>query len=524
MRNINNIIRNTAFCIFAAMLSVSCLLEKEGESVEMQGVMVQMSVSAPGMTKVSYEDPTAAEKVINTLRVYAFYGDRLAGYAFRQATSLGEPFYMDLELPAAGIHNVDFYLIANEKQMAYENDVVSLSENMTRSRLEDLKFTGLVNGGAIPMYCKSLDVAINVDAVTDVPNTVDGHEGHFMLADPITFILERSLAKLSVYAAKIEGAAGSPEILSVDLLAKGTRQYSYLFEQTDAVLDAVHARANNRQMLSSKVVVGKSVVKGTAAADNPENYTTVVDGAYLPEVREGLAYDDPGYRWNTFSGAAEDEARAAVLYIRYSMGENHTILPAYVYLPCIERNHHIKVCILINAEGQIMINYTVADWDWDSDKMLDWFFDYPTHTYLWHSIPQDEDDFHKKPGMSATMSASAPFKGYFQMTYPDTDKWTPTLEGLHAMHCEVKAFNERTGDQVFDSAAPAPLSVSDDWIRIEVHPRPGYMDSGDVVNLAITYTPSGMTESEYLLINGSHPDYFWNNSNSENYVTITMVN
>jgi hypothetical protein len=50
------------------------------------------------------------------------------------------------------------------------------------------------------------------------------------------------------------------------------------------------------------------------------------------------------------------------------------------------------------------------------------------------------------------------------------------------------------------------------------------MDPNDQVNLAITYTLSGMTETEYLLINGSHPEFFWENSTSENYITITMVN
>ena len=524
MHTFNNIIRNTALCILAAMLSVSCLLEKEGPSVRMQGVMIEMNVSVPGMTKAIYEDPTAVEKEINTLRVYAFYGDRPAGYASRAATALGEPFYMDLELPATGIHDVDFYLIANEGEMALENDVVQLSENMTKSQLEAVRFTGLAHRAALPMYCKSLGVAINVDAVTAVPNTVDGHEGHFMLADPVTFTLERSLAKLSVYAAKVEGAASSPEILSVDLLAKGTREYSYLFEQSADVLDAVLSRANNRQLLSSKMKVEKSVVKGSAAAEDPANYTAVVDGIYMPEVMEGLQYDDPAYRWNTFTGAAGDEDRAAVLFIRYSMGEGQDILPAYVYLPCVQRNHHMKICILINAEGQIIINYTVADWDWDEDKMNNWFFDYPTHTNVWHKIPENEEDLHTHPASAATMSASTPFKGYFQMTGPASDVWTPTLEGLNASSCGIRVFNERTGDKAFDSSSPAPIGVSDDWYRIEVYPKSGYMNPGDKVNFAITYTPGGLTESEYLLINGSSGDYFWPESTSENYITITMVN
>ena len=190
----------------------------------------------------------------------------------------------------------------------------------------------------------------------------------------------------------------------------------------------------------------------------------------------------------------------------------------------MERNHHIKVCLLINPEGQLIANYEVADWDWDESKMTDWFFDYPTHTYLWHFPPANEGDFLTKPGKAATMSESTPFEGYFQMTYPESDKWIPTLEGLHSSDADINVYNVRTNEKVFSSKSPTPLPVSEDWFRIEVVPQAGHMAIGEFVNLAITYTPGGLSESEYLLINGSYPDFFWNGSTSENYVTITMVN
>lgn len=520
MRTINNIIKNTALCFLAAMLSVSCLLEKDGPSAEMQGVMIQVNVTAGGMTKAETEDPTSAEKIINSLRVYAFYGERLAGYAKRQTTALGEPFYMDLELPATGIHNVDFYLIANEAEMAFENGLVQLSDNMTKAQLEAVKFTGLVDRKALPMYCRKLSEPINVEAISSTANTEAGHEGHFILANPVTFTLERSLAKLSVYAAKIDGVSSNPQIRGINLLAQGTREYSYLFPQTDATLDAVPHRANNRIILSSAVEVTKSVVKGSAEANDASNYTEITSGQYLPEVREGAAYDDPSYTWNTFVGHPADAPRAAVLHIEYALGAGQDLKNAYVYLPRVERNHHIKICILINAEGQIIINYVVADWDWDEDKMQNWFFDYPTHTYVWHEIPQNNDDLHEVPATKATMSETQPFVGYFQMTHPVSDQWMPTLEGLNASKCDIKVYN------IADLSTPLtpPFAASEDWYKIEVHPRASHMYPGEKVNLAITYTPGGLTESEYLLINGSYSDYFWPESASENYITITMVN
>ena len=127
MRRSTDIIRNTALFFLAVMLQVSCLMEKEGPSAGRQNVMIEVSVSVgEEITKADPEDATAEEKVVNRLRVYAFYGDRLAGYAERGSTALGDPFYMDLELPESGVHGVDFYVIANEDEMAYENGTVQL--------------------------------------------------------------------------------------------------------------------------------------------------------------------------------------------------------------------------------------------------------------------------------------------------------------------------------------------------------------------------------------------------------------
>ena len=527
MYKVNNIIMNTVFFILAATLIAGCQLEKDGPSVERESVMIEMNVTADQMTRAILEEdaenPTDVESVINSLRVYAFYGNALAGYTERQATDLGQSFYMDLSLPAEGSHSVEFYLIANEAEMALENNALNLSKNMTKSQLEALKFTGLMKRTSLPMYCKQ-EENVNVDNVTENVSPEAGHEGHFILTQKVTFNLSRSLAKLSVYAAKVQGSSSNPQILGVELLAAGTREYSYLFPQSDEVLDAVNSRSNNRVLLSSPVTVVNSLAKGSLAAQDPVNYSVVLNNVYLPEVSAGA---DPksdsfasDYKWNVSSG----DPREAVLHVEYALGENKDRLDGYIYLPRVYRNQHVKVCILINSEGQIILNYVVDDWDWDKDKMQNWFFDYPTHSYVWPEIPLMDQDHHSKPAGAATMSETKPFVGYFQMTYPTSDKWTPTLEGLNASNCTIKVYNVTTGDLVFTTDSPNPLDVSEDWFRIEVSPNTGKLDAGDVVNLAITYTPGGLTENEYLLINGSHLDYFWPGSSNENYVTITMVN
>lgn len=513
MQNITNIFKKTALAIIAAVISTGCISEKY-EVSGLQNVMVQINVSTDvEMTKAT-EAPTADEMKINTLRIYAFRGDKLCGHYY-QGTSYSVPVLMDMELPD-GVSDVDFYLIANEAEMAFENGLVSIDKNTTRKQLDEVKFTALVHKTALPMYCKRTET-INASDFSAAPDTPAGHKGHLLLNQNVEFVLTRSLAKLSVYAAKVSGLTFQPQILKVDLLSKGTREYSYLFPQTETVLDAVPHRANDRMLLTDPVTISKEMERGSSSAGDPSNYDVVVSGSYLPEVSSGYQVNDPSYKWNVSSG----EDSEAVLYVEYALGEGMEIQRRYVYLPRVERNDHIKVCILINAEGQLMIEYTVADWDMEDDNMSNWFFDYPTHSYVRHDIPKTAQQLEQGPASAAIMSEAVPFTGYFQMTYPDNDTWKPTLIGLQASNCSIRVYMEE--QLVFTSDSPASLPVSDQWYRIEVSPN-GNVQIGEKVNLAITYTPSGLEEMEYLLINGSHNHYFWPGSEDENFVTITMVN
>lgn len=510
MQKVNNIATRVLFCLLAAAISVSCLIEKADPSAERQNVMIELRVSEMNSVRAV---PTETEETINSLHVYAFYGSTLAGYIERKATGLDEPFYMDLDLPESGIHNVDFYLIANAEEMAYENTSVSLSRSMTKAQLEDISFTGLVSGNALPMYCVKTE-AVNVDALSDLINDEAGHEGHLVLKQTVRFSLERSLAKMSVFAAKVAGTSGTPQILSVDLLAEGTRYCSYLFPQDNDVLDAVPSMANNRTLLRTLTLVTEEVTKGTAAAGDPSNYGIVLSDVYLPEVTYGSS------SWNVSSGSE----RAAVLHVEYNLGEGQPYRHAYVYLPPIRRNTHYKVCILIDSEGQIIINYVVADWE--DHEMPDLSFDYPTHSYLRESVPAAEEEMSAKPSSAATMSETEPFTGYFQMTYPENDEWTPTLLGLNGAQCEVKVFEYPGTIEI--PQTEWPIAASDKWYRITVSPKVGYMTAGEEVQLALTYNADGFDTIEYLLINGSHQEYYWpysgQTSQDANYVIITMVN
>lgn len=509
MRKVYNILFNTALCFILAVASVSCQLEKDGPSADRQSVMIELSVSAPEMTKAA---PTDMEKVISSLRVYAFYGERLAGYAARKATVPGEPFYMDLELPESGTHAVKFYLVANEAEMSYENKTITLSENMTMAQLEDIRFSALTTGSSLPMYCIQTE-NVNVDAVSETANTEEGHEGHFILTQKVKFELTRPLAKVSVYAAKAAGASTDPQILGIKLLAPGTREFNYLFPKTDEVLNVIPSRENDEVFLASTVAVTSEITKGSAEMEDPDNYTSVIEDKYLYEVTYGSD------SWNASSGNAAE----AVLHLEYNLGEGQPLKNAYVYLPEVERNRHIKVCIFINAEGQIIINYVVADWE--DNPMQEISFDYPTHSYLRESVPMDGNDS-SVPSQPARMSESSPFVGYFQMSYPENDSWTPTLLGLNASECTVRVYDYTGQVEVYRDEWP--ISASDDWYMIKVTPNDGHMSVGDEVKLAISYRAAGFETIEYMMINGTDQSFYWPYAGADqqdtDYVIITMVN
>lgn len=509
MQAMNRIYQYIALTVITATMLSSCQKEADEWVIDTQNtVTVALSVEAGELTRAL---PDNMEKAINSLRIYAFYGSKRVGHIYSEATVTGTPFYMDLELPESGTHDVDFYLIANEAEMASENGTVVLTESMTEAQLAEIRFTGITKGEALPMYDVKTE-GINVDLLSSAANTNDGHEGHAMLNQTINFTLERPIAKLSVYAAKAEGASTNPLISKVELQAEGTRQYNFLFEKDRETLNTIPSRRNNRALLNTTVEISRGVESGSDAAKEVDNYNEVVTDQYLSEVGCGAS------AWDTPSGYSN----AAVLHVEYALGAGKTLQNAYIYLPEVKRNHHIKVCILFNAEGQIIVNYEVADWE--DNEMQNYHFDYPTHSYLRESIPTTEDEVSSKPSGEGTMAEGTPFKGYFQMTQPANDAWTPTLLGLNGADSEIRVYEGNTENEV----TTFPIPASDKWYRIEVWPLTGKMETNEEVMLGISYTASGLTESEFLLINGSSLEYYWPYSGTAKqdaeYVIITMKN
>lgn len=507
MQKTINIMTKTALAIIAAVLATGCFFEKMEMPKDLQNVLIQINVSADDMlTKAA---PTESESAINTLHVYAFQGDALVGYYHREATAADEHFYMDLTLPETGTHSVDFYLVANAASMMLHNDPVSLGSEMTRAGLEALKYSRIAAGSPLPMYCKQTET-INVDDISRTANTEEGHENHLLLVQQVDFSLSRSLAKLSVYGAKPAGATTSPEIIFVTMLSAGTREYSYLFPQTDDVLNTVPSLANDRILLAEGSSVALEELTGDGSA--ADHYTPVaVVPTYISEVAVGGNLSE----WMTLVND-----RQLALKLEYVLNPSGAVKTGFVYMPRIERNTHYKVCILVSEEdeGRIHITYEVADWE--EHAMPGYTFTYPSHSYLRDHVPTSSDDT-ADPSYAAEMSLTSPFVGYFQMTAPANDEWQPTLIGDHASDADIKIYDYDTDDEILQSTWP--IEASSKWYKVVVIPH-NDMAVGNTVDLAITYQPDLITSSEYLLINGSSGNYYWPGSTDANFVTITMVN
>mgnify|MGYP003288107352 CR=1 FL=1 len=484
MQKTINIILKAVIAAFLAVLATGCITDKFDTSNGLQSVMLQVNISAGEMTKA---EPSPAESAINSVRIYAYRTDGTqAGHFYRAAVS-DEPIIMDLTLPETGTHYVKFYVFVNEASMLFM-DNFTFKEEMTQAQLSAARFHNVNPSYGFPMYCEQTEV-INVDNVSQTANNTEGHEGHFYLVQQVSFGLIRPMAKMSVYAAIAEGGApGSISINQIGYQINGTRNYNYLLPQTPEVLAAVPVRTDGRDMISQSVGIMRTLDKTDAAAvRDPANYDLIIADQYLGEVEVG---DND---WST-----KESDRQAVLHVQYTVGTDGQILNGYVYLPEIVRNHHYKVCMLINTEGNIIINYYVADWD-DAD-MTELWFDYPSHSYL-RVAPNDTD----LPADPASMSVSQPFTGYFKLSYPAEETWTPVLLS-HATECEVRVF--KVGEETSPLTYPIPAD-SENWYKITVSPSAS-LAAGAEVEFAITYSPLGsMDKYEYLMINGSQNSPYW---------------
>lgn len=510
MRNTINIIHKAVLTVLAAIVTVGCVSEKDEISVDTNDVMVLLNISAGDMqTKAIDED------AIKTVRVFAFdQAGNLVGHLY--SPTAGSDVHLILSVPEGQTTmTVDFYAVANEGAMYYDDAAINLSDNMTIDELNTIVYSSLITTeNALPLYGK---VSKTLALTSGSQHTVDGHTG-FMLNESVSISLERSLAKIGVYAAAVSGASTNPVIHSITFKSQGRRNLSYLFpavdnaelQARDATIASLSAdRVFNLISSGTDMLSNGGVVSKRLDAQNTDKSVNVTD--YYTEILSPFYLAEVPYGSSDWSVSADVSGRPVVLVVEYSFGEGTIKKYAEVNMPPIERNNFYQVRCLVKADGQILVAVSVNPWeageDWDID------FAFPTHSnpLFASNTMQSDGTYPLQYGKEATMyfsgSESDPgeegaFSIDFNMSYPMGGRWIPAIN--HASNEDFKVLVYERGTTTTVSVPVNVKSDNDDtWYTIKVVP----LKSGNVgkkATLSVSYmTLFGGLDYSYLLqING----------------------
>ena len=449
MQRINNIILKATMAILAVVLAAGCVFEKENPTAsrEYRNVLVQLGISTDPMTQtkadaaqIGKQTPTPDEKLVSSLRVYAYIGGALCGYLEDlDGVSEGEALLMDLRLPTSGNVTVDFVAIANEEKMSGTGDQISVSverndqgtltfsRNIGMDEFKKIVYTLADQDFAkvgIPMYATG-SKTINTNKV-EKQNDAQGHEGHFLLKDILNITLTRSLAKVAVYAAeegpaakegetetynvKINSVKISNVIASGNLFPGQTLPKGYAAEQT---MSSTEVAVNSKLDKSSETFSSDRV--------DPDKFTLVTATPYyIPENGAGNIGD--AYKWN------EEVTGATKLTVNYSTG-NGTPKDEVIYLPKIERNKFYNVLCLIKANGQMTFEFVVVDWQTGTGKYVDFKDDVTldtSHGLQWNGVKiADVEGKEEKYTLGVTAGSSVTCT--FKITAPADGMWYASL-------------------------------------------------------------------------------------------------
>jgi hypothetical protein len=198
----------------------------------------------------------------------------------------------------------------------------------------------------------------------------------------------------------------------------------------------------------------------------------------------------------------------------------------------IVRNHIYEFEIMHIAGDNIVLEYTVADWDserWDTDGdgVLDSDYEehdlaYPTYhnpvmpvSYLNLSAADDVNSYviNEKPTMyyNANNLEAGAFECLFQITAPESVEWKPGIAGTLENY-RVRVYNEAKTELLFDSAdnnVNLGACSRDSWYRIVVFPLSNEWAGSNEVDFIISYHQSWTDQYIHLYINGEYDNIRW---------------
>ena len=369
-------------------------------------------------------------------------------------------------------------------------------ENTTEDKLNGFTFTSLKlrNGMAfgLPMCCKKTET-INF-AIDDEnnPQTAPGHEGHTLLAQKLSFELERPVGKIGVFAAKPIGEKGTLTVTGLSV----TRSRFVNFLMCPDDLKNAYGNPGSPVTRELATVDGPVLSSVDSGEENAAEYTPVQAEAYYP-------FENP---WGSDSWSAPGDARGNILTISYKYDSDSQERTGTVYLPPIVRNTYYMVCCLLSNTGKIMVNYSVANWDDSESYELE--FDAPEYTLPTQSYPPvvtgpPYSDMPKVYYNGDPDAKEGTFSINFSIEGPTGQLWTPTL--LNATDADYQITVTQNGSPV---AAPYLASADPYGITIRAL-RPDNV--GKMPEFAISYTPQwDPSGTSLLMINGnSESELHW---------------
>lgn len=496
-----NSIKYIALLALAAANVAGCTKASAPDLGEELNVLLQMSVGTRAVTETD-GTLTDAESAIHTLRVYAFVDGQPAGHFYTDdyatledaadvASGAAKHFLMDIKMYSLGSREVDFYVIANEEAMATAGSApAGFDENTTEDELNGFNFTSLNlrNGMAfgLPMCCKKTEtINFAIDGENN-PQTAPGHEGHTLLAQKLSFELERPVGKIGVFAAKPIGEKGTLTVTGLSVTRSRFVNYLMLPADLEDAYDNEGSAAAPRDLSTVEGSVTAEVASGETDASK---YTPVQAEAYYP-------FENP---WGSSNWSLAGSPRGNILTIRYKYDTDSQERTGIVYLPPIVRNTYYMVCCLLSNTGKIVVNYSVANWDDAEPYELEFAapeYELPTQSYPVASTPYAQPTVHYNGDPAAQEGT---FSINFKISGPKGQVWTPTL--LNATDADYQITVTQNGSPV-----DPPYRESDVPYEITVRAlRPDNV--GRTLELAISYTPQwDPAGTSLLMINGSSED------------------
>lgn len=249
-------------------------------------------------------------------------------------------------------------------------------------------------------------------------------------------------------------------------------------------------------------------------------YVTEYDNKNYAEERNKISLD---FTINDVSKSFTD----AISFCNYSGGK-----PQEGSDYDIVRNHIYEFEILSIAGDNLVLEYTVAEWDvedWgDGKDHEEHQLAYPTYhnpvlpvRYL-TSTPAELVNFTitEQPKMyyNANKPEAGAFECFFQITAPEDVKWKPGFNGSkekYGVRVYKDASSTATGTKVFDSTEnwePDLGALTNGWYRIVVFPRGADGAGSEDIEFIISYYQLWTDQYIHLYINGEYDQIRWPDS------------